>query len=385
MPLTSSGFIATRAAQFRTTMIAAFAATGLNYDLSVDQPLGWLLNLTAELLGELSETLRAVYDSRLRDNAQGVQLDDIGAYAGVLRGPATSSSVTVTLTGTGGTIIPAGSLVQGGGPDNLSLWATSEQVELVTAPGTVDVVAICTVTGPIAAPAASITTIGTAITGWDTVTNAADAALGSDIETDASYRISQLTKVTAAGSNRSVAGIRAALEASDGVLSASVASNDTDTLDATSGVSAHSVRAVLYPSSLTTTQRNAAATVLYNRVGLGTGMDGAQSATVTDLVTGVERVVSWDWAGTNSTTVALVITPQAGSTVASLTSAVQLAVAEVFSRLTPGDDVYGMRIVQAVALVEGVLDVTSVSLDGGGQTKTIAYDDIATLSTVTVS
>lgn len=49
----------------------------------------------------------------------------------------------------------------------------------------VTVNAQCTVTGPVAAPASSLTVIDTPISGWDTVLNELDAELGTNLETDA--------------------------------------------------------------------------------------------------------------------------------------------------------------------------------------------------------
>jgi len=382
--LSTQGFVARRASDFRALIIAAFDATGLNYDFSDDQPLGFLINVCAELMGEQSETQRAVYDERNQNNASGVQLDDIGAMVGVTRAVATYSSVTLTLTGTDTTVIPAGTLMQGGGPDGLAFWSTSAEVAIGDAgAGVASVVATCTVTGPIAAPASSVTVVDTPIVGLDSVTNPAAAALGSDIETDASFRQRQRAEINGGGANRSIRGIRAALEAVDGVTAASVEENATAAPVGSLG--AYSTRAVLYPSSLTTTQRNAAALVLYQRIPLGISTSGSQSATVTDLVTDVSRVMYWDWATAVSVTVAMSVTVAAGETVATVTPGIESALASLFSTLGPGDDVYLMAVIKAVATVDGVLDVSGVTLNGTGTSTSVDYDEIATLSTITVS
>ena len=68
--------------------------------------------------------------------------------------------------------------------------------------------------GPVQADAGTLTQIVTVVTGWETVTNAQDAVLGRDRQTDAQYRASLLRR-TAHSSIGPLSGLEGALEAAE--------------------------------------------------------------------------------------------------------------------------------------------------------------------------
>ena len=147
----------------------------------------------------------AVYGSSV-DHAPGVHLDAIGSVADVRRLQATHSRLVATLTGVGGTVVPAGSRAKTdpGGDE----FATTEAVTLSATGVTVTMQAV--ETGPVEAAAGTLTRIVTGIEGWETVTNAADAVLGRARQGDDEYR--RLYRMRAAHSSVApIDGLRAAL------------------------------------------------------------------------------------------------------------------------------------------------------------------------------
>ncbi len=84
--------------------------------------------------------------------------------------------------------------------------------------------------GATAAPAGSLTVIETPVTGWDSFTNALDAEVGKEIETDAELRIRRLQTLAAPGSG-TVDGIRAEILEITAVTAALVYENDTIVVD----------------------------------------------------------------------------------------------------------------------------------------------------------
>jgi len=104
------------------------------------------------------------------------------------------------------------SLVTGATPLVLDSSTTIEGV-----PNQVEVDALALSTGPINAPAGTLATIDTPVSGWDAVTNPEDVILGQDRETDAEFKIRRNATLAAAGAG-TLGSIRARLLTLSGVL-----------------------------------------------------------------------------------------------------------------------------------------------------------------------
>lgn len=85
-------------------------------------------------------------------------------------------------------------------------------------------------TGPIRAPAGTLTKIVTPVSNWDSVTNPLDASLGRDLETDTDYRVRRRASLAIAGAS-TVPAIRASLLGITDVTAAIVKENDTNVVD----------------------------------------------------------------------------------------------------------------------------------------------------------
>jgi len=84
--------------------------------------------------------------------------------------------------------------------------------------------------GPVIANAGTLTIIETPVTGWDSVTNALDAILGTDVEADSDLKIRRLQELAVAGRSTTEA-IRSKLLGISGVTAAVVFENDTFIVD----------------------------------------------------------------------------------------------------------------------------------------------------------
>jgi uncharacterized phage protein gp47/JayE len=81
---------------------------GVGVKTDADSVIGKFLRIVARGLAEEDEATEAVWQAFDPASAADVALDNILALLGLTRTPATSSQVTVTLTGTDGTVIPSG-------------------------------------------------------------------------------------------------------------------------------------------------------------------------------------------------------------------------------------------------------------------------------------
>jgi len=297
--VTDTGFVVKSLEECVSELQALFYATfGNGISLDNSTPEGQLIGIISERESELWDMASEVYASRDPDQATGAALAALAMITGTV-GPkaATHSQLgALTLGGTTGTIVPAGSqasvsgtgvklqTLQSGTLAAVSAWAGSHGYalgaratnggsvyEVVTAgtsassggpttsgtditdgsvhwrylgagDGAVDVTAQAVDTGPLAAPSRTISQIETPVSGWAWVTNANDAAPGTDEETDAALRTRRLAELEAQG-NSTVDAIRAHLLRVAGVTACTVFENITDTTD-TDGRPPHSVEVV---------------------------------------------------------------------------------------------------------------------------------------------
>lgn len=366
--LSDSGFVAPRGSDFLALIRSQFetelAAAGFtaSIDWEADTFLGLVTTAMADQLGALSEINQAVYDGWDVNNATGLQLDNLAIIVGVTRTPASNSTASVTLTGTSGTVIPSGAIVQGGGPSGTSRWTLDDTVTLSggTGSGTVTAQDL----GAIDADAAAITTIVTHITGWTAVTNASPATPGLERETDASLRLRRQQSLQTSGS-RSLNALRANLLAVDGVQSVVVVQNDTPSTTTVSGISlaGSSIGVVVYPDTLTTAQKSALVQTIYDHIPAGIGTNGAQTATVTAL-DGFAVTIRWAWATTTTVNVATTVTLASGYDLADVSDAIEALIADYFLTLKVGQTAYNSDVIVLARTVEGVVNATA-TLNGG--------------------
>ena len=212
-------------------------ALGQNIQLDATSVLGQIVGVMSERYADLWEELEAVYAQSYLAGAAGAALDDLLALGAITREPATFSEVVLTLTGTGGTVVPAGSIVAD--PVLDVEWTTLADATI----GTDNPTARPSATGPVRGLAGTITEIRTPVANWTGVTNALDATEGRAVQSDASVRAAFRAAMRASGGN-SVDGIAALLLRIDDVDEAVVIENALSFTDL-DGRPPHSFEAVV--------------------------------------------------------------------------------------------------------------------------------------------
>lgn len=215
------------------------------WNLDPSTPDGLKLAHDAEVFGVLDETLQQAYNSKDPNKAVGLDLDIICALTGTTRSEGTPSNVTVTLTGTAGTIVPAGRRIESATTG--SRWVTDQTVTLTA--GTATTTATCTITGPTQADIGTLTNILDIVGGWSAVTNPSVATPGTDEQLDASLRAERATSVGRPGNNQ-IDSMTGELFAVLGVRRVKIYENDTNsaTVDPVNnpwGLPAHSISVIV--------------------------------------------------------------------------------------------------------------------------------------------
>ncbi len=239
--LDSSGYTTKTTEAIKADLESGFRAVfGAAISVIAQSVFGQLIGIVADRLSELWQLGLAIYTGSFREGATGVQLDNIGALTGTYRRAASYTTVSLTLTGTNGTVITAGRLVKQaatGVQFTNDVGGTFSGTSLVLEFRAFD-------TGPITAVAGTVDTIVTPVSGWTSVTNPLDHdALGADIESDAAYRLRQVAELRGQGAS-TVAAIRAKVSALTGVTDCFVFENVGDVTDA-NGLPPHTFETVV--------------------------------------------------------------------------------------------------------------------------------------------
>lgn len=277
----TTGFVPKPLEDIKADLEAAMKASfGAGITVEPQSAFGQIIGIMSDRLSDLWQLGQAVYNASFPDGAEGVALDNLCALTGVTRLPASKTTVTVTATGTNGTIIGTtfrASTTAGVQFENLSSQTISG--------GTATLSMRAVDTGELVAPAGTLTVIDTPVAGLTSITNALDQTLlGSDVESDAALRLRRAETIRSIG-NSAVESIRANILELTGVTEAYVFENTTGSTDA-NGLPPHSFEAVVSGSY---TAQDLLDTIWESKPA-GIASYGTSSGTVTDSM-GVSHTV----------------------------------------------------------------------------------------------
>ena len=313
--------------------------------LGNDSALFQLISIFALTVSDAYSGIQLDYNNHSPLTAIGAALSSVVALNGLVRKSASFSSCTVTISGTGGTVIPQGQ-VRDSVPQQGALWDLPPNV-VIPIGGSVDTIVTCETVGALNATPGQLNLIATPTAGWASATNAAAATPGQPIETDSQLRTRQANSAELPA-NTIFAGTQAAVEAVAGVTRATGDENPTNITNA-NGNPAHSITMVVEGGT------NAdVAQAIYSKKGLGCFTNGTVSVNVTDPDSGNVQVVSFLRPTADEIYVTLDVHPLTGygSTIG---VAVQNAIVTYLNGLTIGE------IVTQSALYAACLLYTSPS------------------------
>lgn len=194
----STGFVATTENEYFAEETALYQSIDTDWNLDPSTPDGLKIANDAEVFVKLDEAAQAAYNSKDPNKAVGVELNIISSLSGTQRDLGAPSTVTLTLGGVDATFIQAGSIVESS-VDGTE-WATD--VDVTIAGGTASVAASAVVNGATNADVGTLTIIVDSVGGWQTVTNAANAQIGTDPESNPELRLRRAIAVGGPGNNQ---------------------------------------------------------------------------------------------------------------------------------------------------------------------------------------
>lgn len=340
--VTATGFVIKPFSVCLAEIQADFQAIfGNTINLDPSEPFGQWCAILADRESLLWQGLAAVYAARDPDMSEGVGLVELSAITGTVPVSPTFSTVTETLTGTTGTLVPSGQTISvqtaltqfrttadatiaaatswagttayttgqrrknggnvyqciadgtsagSGGPTTTAADITDGSVHwtfLGAGDGSIDVLCDSVDYGPQQALARTLTVISTPVSGWSAAINLLDAKPGIGFETDTDLRIRRINELFSHGS-ATVDAIRSGLvqltDANGAAVleSANVFENVTDVTDGF-GLPPHSIQAVAqYEGAPITATDLAIATEIFQDKSAGIQTFGTQVVTITD-------------------------------------------------------------------------------------------------------
>lgn len=332
-------------------------AIASNLDLTPDQPTGQLVRILVERTQSALEVVRAVHAGGDPLTATGQALTALCYRTGTQRRPATAGHVTLSVNLDGGVTLPAGSVAHVAG-DAENRWATDVDVVAPAGPpAAYNVAATCETDGPIQALLGTITVIATPVVGWNSVTNAADAAEGDAEETDADLRERRELELALGGST-TIDAIRAELISMTGMIEAIVLENDQHWT--AGGIPPHAIECIIWDGSPAAVADADIAETIWTSKSAGVYAWGITDTAVHVDDQGGNHVIAWTRATPLQILVEVTVTTDATYLgAAAIQAYIEEQAADFF---TCGVDVYRSRIIDWTMEVQGVVDVSLVRL-----------------------
>lgn len=323
-------------------------------DGSASTVIGNLNQVFADQLAQAWEVLEEAVNGYDPENATDSRLVALCLLTGTIRRGATAGLVTTTLNLDASQTYAPGDLVAHVVNDPANRWHNRDTVTSTTA-GTYSATFIseATGTGTVAA-AGTLTVIASPVTGWNSITNAADATEGQDQESIEALRARREEEIALPGSG-TVDAIRADVIDVTGVIECFVDENTTDVYDA-NGLPPHSFRAVVWDGSPAAALDNDIAQAIYGSRPAGIASVGSYSGNTT-TADGRVVAVAFERAAVQQIYVSVQIASTLGVAAADVKTAILAAMPT-----DVGADVVYARIAGSVFNVKGVDDYVFVHI-----------------------
>ena len=350
--LLSTGFVRKPLPVIDSEVEARLRAISEQITLEADDPFAQAVKVLTGKVGEAWEMAEAVNASQDPDEAGGASLDAAGALTGTRRDAASTSKVATTCNLDAGTDIAIGeALASVVGNPNATFTNTEAMVNAGATTADVPVAFASEETGPVVAAAGTLTNIEGSLSGWNSITNAADAVLGEDIELDGPYRLRRDQELESIGGG-TLDGMRADISELNGITGVRVYENFTGFVDAF-GLPSKSFEVVIDGAGFSVNEVGA---TIWGNKPLGIEPHGVSSVNVPDGQGGTHDV-----GYTVATQIDVDATPEfVGSGVDA--AEVEAAFSAVLAASAIGETVYGADLACALKAVAGVEKVVQVTI-----------------------
>lgn len=336
--------------------LKAAPALGPEINVAATSILGQLNGVFLPKLAELWEVGGAIYHSQDPDRNIGDAQDSVAAITGTIREAATKSRASCTVNLAAGANIAIGAATASvSGNSNARFTNTTVMANPGGSAANFTVVFEALVTGPVVANAGTLTVRDNSPTGWNSITNPADAVLGTEIEGNSALRIRREQELRQQGGSV-IAAIASDLLTVDDVIDVVMLENDTDYTD-NDGLPPHSFEAIVDGGT-----DAAVADMIWRSKGGGIQTHGDETETITDSE-GVTHDVGFTRPTDRNVYIEVDVDVDAEDYPDDGDDQIKTALATLGDdTLGIGDDVIRTRLYGAIYAISGVIDVTAIRL-----------------------
>lgn len=254
-------------------------AFGGDLSLALSTPQGQLATSLAAIISDCQQQIAYLTNQVDPQYASGEFQDAIGNIYFITRKPGEGTTVTCTVIGLVGTLIPAGTLAK----DTAGNFYYCASGAVIPDSGSTTAVFINTKTGAIPCPANTLNIIYQTVIGWDSINNPANGVLGRDVESrqDFEYRRKNSVQKNAAGILNSIRGNVFAIPTVLDVYAVDNVSNLPLTINGVTLVG-HSLYVCVYALSWTTELQQQVAEAIWLKKNPGCNYNGDTEIVVYD-------------------------------------------------------------------------------------------------------
>lgn len=340
-------------------------AFGGNLSQNQETPQGQLSASMAAMIAATNDLFCLITNQVDPAYASGRMQDAIGRIYFIERQSAQPTTVAAQIVGARGTVITTGALAQA---QDGNIYQSLETGTIGTS-GTITLQFACITTGPIECAANTLTSVLTAIPGWDAITNPAPGVLGRDVESRQDFEIRRAASV-AVNAIGTLPAVRASVLNVSGVTDAYVVDNPSASPATIGGVTiaAHT----LYVAAVGGTDLDVA-TAIWKKKNPGCGYTGTTTVTVKDSNSGYQTPLpsySVTFTRPSPLTIAFDVELAAGDDVPSdAAQQVQAAIISAFNgqdggdRARIGSTIYASRYYAAVAALGSWVRIVSITVN----------------------
>jgi hypothetical protein len=204
--------------------VSAFALSGKRLSTELTTPQGQIQQSEAYIVAAVQAQLAQLIANVDPMTSSGVYQDALGRIYFLTRQPATFATVQATVTGTGGSTLPAGSQVRS---SDGTIWASTADA-VYGAGGTASVTFQATSAGSVPVAGVNDLTIYQQVPNWVAVSNSAPSVPGTDTENRVEFETRRAASVQIGGVGQA-SNVRAAIANVTGVTDLYVYNNGGDT------------------------------------------------------------------------------------------------------------------------------------------------------------
>jgi len=353
---------------------------GDDIDTSDASAMGKFIRLYATDLADAYEAQEIIYYSRFPNTATGQSLDRLMPFAGISRNPATRAEHKVKFTGTVGYEVPVGFLVG---------TTTEEEFYLANAVtigsnGTGEGIVQCSVLGESGnVTLGKITEIINPDANVSAIEHVSIVTVAEDEETDEELRKRFAAAIKGSGSSTASAIIGAVMRVNN-VKSCVVVENATNQTDS-GGRPAHSFEVYVHAPTNADQEIGEA---IFDKKPIGVPCVGSTTVTVVDA-SGQNKTVKFSHVTEVTLRIKVTVDKNTHFELEGVNQ-IKTALIEYVESLGGGDDVIFARLYKSIFGVNGVVDVSALSISTDGTTYksenvTIDQDEAATLDAANIT